>query len=784
MLSGITRRKIAVPMSAVQDEELGVLVPSSTTQPNTPSTIQVSSTTNIQTSTTTDRSINNNHHHHHHHHHNNNQPSSSLATLILGTEASPSPTSSPVRNHPHNYHHHHHHNSTIKSSKLSDDKSPPSILPSRNINNNLSPIPDNHHHHHNIDSSDINNESDIEDDENDLLTSSPSTTTATTTPSNHSSPNRISTTTNTTTTTANANSTLSSYYHSIDTFLRESLVLPLMLMYFAMLMINTLLRDTKDTMLVNSVAGVSAIPILKTWITIPSSVIFFTLYSRLAHSQLSSRTQFVVVCISFAIFYVCFAIILYPFKKVISPTNWALSVRSSTHAHSVAATLASVAEEWTLGAFYVVSELWSSAVCQLLFWQVANDVMTIRSAKDVYPLIGATGNAGLIVAGRLLLIFADRRDIDSARAYLRIVEAHHGGSGGSSSSSSGAGGKGHIIKNSTTTTTRVVSEFDAQVEVSFHRFVDEMDPNEAGWLGTLLGIAVLVITGVAFIIVCYDDVYRRMREFHPQVTQRKYLHDMESSTKRNNNNNNNNNNEHQSALQAFWFVYKSDPLRLIAILVSSYGVSSSIIEVCWKGQVKRAFPDVGDYSRFMGSFWMWTGVSSMGFMVLSRNILRRLGYRVAVVFTPLTMMLAGGVFFSVAIAVAFHIDFKSQGVSISAVAALAGAFAVLVAKSAKYAVFDSTKEMIFIPLDKESQKVGKAAIDVVAYRLSKSGGSFFLQFILFMFGSLEDVGLIPIGIVFIIIVLLWLRAALATGKLVHEAQRLENEELERVLVRP
>jgi len=537
----------------------------------------------------------------------------------------------------------------------------------------------------------------------------------------------------------------------INVFLKESLVLPLMMMYFVMLLINTILRDTKDTMLVNSVAGVAAIPILKSWITIPSSFAFFVAYSRLSHSKFSARTQFLIVLFSFAIFYSLFAILLYPLRRYVSPRTWAGAVRAKDP-HGAWATLASTAEEWTLGLFYVISELWSSAVCQLMFWQVANDVMTIRAAKEIYPIIGAMGNAGLVVAGRLLLVFADRRDVDSARAYLRIIENHH-------------------PKNISflDVPPKPVPEVDAQVEVSFQKMIEGMDPTETGWMGTLVGIAMLVLGGCIFITFCYDDVYRRMRAFHSHLVRHRnelIAQEQKDVTE-----------DDLSTWQALRTLAKSEPLRLVAILVASYGVSSSLIEVSWKGQVKRAFSQSGEYSRFMGSFWTWTGLTSMAGMVLSSAMLQRLGYRVAVMFTPMAMMCAGGLFFAVAVSVALSGGASEQQRATNqlSIAAYAGALAVLVAKSAKYAVFDATKEMVFIPLDKESRGVGKAAIDVVAYRLSKSGGAFALQLVLVVFGSLDDTGLIPIGLIFVIILAAWMQAAYATGKIVHDAQRSENQ---------
>jgi AAA family ATP:ADP antiporter len=60
-------------------------------------------------------------------------------------------------------------------------------------------------------------------------------------------------------------------------------------------------------------------------------------------------------------------------------------------------------------------------------------------------------------------------------------------------------------------------------------------------------------------------------------------------------------------------------------------------------------------------------------------------------------------------------------------AVILGATQNVLSKATKYALFDPTKEMSYIPLDQEAKIKGKAAIDVVGARLGKSGGGLMIQ---------------------------------------------------------
>jgi len=67
-----------------------------------------------------------------------------------------------------------------------------------------------------------------------------------------------------------------------------------------------------------------------------------------------------------------------------------------------------------------------------------------------------------------------------------------------------------------------------------------------------------------------------------------------------------------------------------------------------------------------------------------------------------------------------------------------GTIQLLLSKTTKYALFDPTTQMSYIPLDNESNIKGKAAIEVLGSRIGKSGGSLIQQGLVLIFGSIVN----------------------------------------------
>jgi len=80
--------------------------------------------------------------------------------------------------------------------------------------------------------------------------------------------------------------------------------------------------------------------------------------------------------------------------------------------------------------------------------------------------------------------------------------------------------------------------------------------------------------------------------------------------------------------------------------LSPKGMSINIVEVTWKGNLKRAFPDPNAYSAFMGNFSTATGSVTLVMMILGRFIFQKFGWTAAALVTPTVLALTGAFFFS------------------------------------------------------------------------------------------------------------------------------------------
>jgi len=213
--------------------------------------------------------------------------------------------------------------------------------------------------------------------------------------------------------------------------------------------------------------------------------------------------------------------------------------------------------------------------------------------------------------------------------------------------------------------------------------------------------------------------------------------------------------------ESFKVIFSSKYLGLIALLVLCYGVATNLVEGVWKSKIQQLYPTAQEYTKFMGTFQAYQGVTAIAFMVIGSNILRKVSWRTAAMFTPLMMLITGAAFFAFIFfdnTIAMYLTgILTAGPLV--VAVMLGTVQQILAKSTKYSLFDATKNMAYIPLDTDLKTKGQAAVEVVGGRFGKSGGGIIQSTFFMLLPSYSFMEATPyFAGIFFLIVMVWIYA--------------------------
>lgn len=485
----------------------------------------------------------------------------------------------------------------------------------------------------------------------------------------------------------------------IHTFELKKLI-PMVVLFFLILFNYTILRDTKDTLIVTAAgSGAETIPFLKFWGVLPMAILFMLGYAKLSN-KLSKPALFYTTVSIFLGFFALFAFVLYPAREFLHPHAFCDRMQETLPAGFQG--LIAILRNWSYSLFYIMSELWGSAALSLLFWGFANDITKIHESKRFYALFGMFANFSLLVSGPLIM-------------------------------------------------------YVSKMRASLAPGVDPWQVSLNYLIGMVL-ISGLLILGTYWWIT--KNVLTDPRFYDPSEQKKAKKSKPKMSIK-----------------ESFMFLAKSKYIGCIAVLVLAYGISINLVEVTWKSQLKMQYPNPNEYSAFMGMFSTITGFVTIFMMLfVGGNVMRKFGWSTAALITPIVLLLTGVGFFG-------FIIFRENLAGIIAnlgttplmLAVIFGMTQNIMSKSAKYSLFDPTKETAYIPLDQESKVKGKAAVDVVGARLGKSGGALVQQGLILGFGSLAAIT--PyVAVILFAIIGAWILAAKSLGKQFGEVSKQREEE--------
>lgn len=234
-----------------------------------------------------------------------------------------------------------------------------------------------------------------------------------------------------------------------------------------------------------------------------------------------------------------------------------------------------------------------------------------------------------------------------------------------------------------------------------------------------------------------------------------------------------------SLKESFGMIIKSRYIRLITLLLFCYGVAINLVEGPWKAEATKIYTNPTDFAVFVGNYISYTGILTLIFVVIGSNIVRTLGWLSAAIITPLMVFITGMLFFMVSnfepIASFAMIFFMLTDPVMIAI--IIGAIQNVLSKSTKYTLFDSTKEMSYVPLNEELKTRGKAAADMIGTKLGKSSSAF-LQSMLFVIiptATYQSVSSF-LMIIFFIVCIIWVWTVVELDREYKKLCKDRNEE--------
>ena len=208
-------------------------------------------------------------------------------------------------------------------------------------------------------------------------------------------------------------------------------------------------------------------------------------------------------------------------------------------------------------------------------------------------------------------------------------------------------------------------------------------------------------------------------------------------------------------------IFSSKYLGYIVILVLSYGIAINLLEGPWKAKIKELYPQTDSYLYFMGHVNQWNGAVAIVLSLIGASLMKKYSWYTAAIITPIMIFITGIAFFSLVVFEnSIHVilgTFFTSAINPLFLAVMLGATQNVLSKSSKYSLFDSTKEMTYIPIEEELRSKGKAAVDVVGARLAKSGGALIQSLLFMIFPAATFSSIAPfLMLIFAIVAIIWI----------------------------
>ena len=430
---------------------------------------------------------------------------------------------------------------------------------------------------------------------------------------------------------------------------------------------QNLMRGIKDS-LISINLGPEFIGFVKIFCEIPAGLLFVFFYIKMCN-RFSARQIFILVVSGFVVYFLFFSIFV---CETIHDRSPEINKPEIDNYGSVWILL------WNnigITMFYVFAEMWP-VIMTMFFWQLANSSVSLIDAPKIYPILSILGQVSLILSGIVL------NHISSLSSYF-------------------------------------------------------------GFSGIKILISALIVSSLVLIIV-YLKIEPSSARIKPRQENKSSEIDSKSYT---------DNLVALGVFESLKVVVKSKYLLLISLVCLSYHMSVNLIEFVWFSKIKQVYTTQNEFMEFHGKILYCTGIFSVLLGCFGKRIITKFRWLISAILTPVMMLLFGGIFFISLIFdeqliylalcthqyVALFIDilpytaleslnelkitweiYHAREYLVLFLPLFFGALQNILGRGTKYALFDATREMLYIPLNEEMKSKGKAAVDVIGMKVGRA----------------------------------------------------------------
>mmetsp|Transcript_50655 Transcript_50655/g.94355 ORF Transcript_50655/g.94355 Transcript_50655/m.94355 type:complete len:697 (+) Transcript_50655:105-2195(+) len=509
-------------------------------------------------------------------------------------------------------------------------------------------------------------------------------------------------------------------------------LIPMSALFFCMACINTFIDSTKDVLVISlSGGGAEVLPFLVPYAVLPSSIIFVMIYTFLS-IRFSRRKLFNIIVIAFLAYFAFFVGVLFPNRDALHAD--ALADAMLTVIPASLSGLVTVVRTWIFTTFYVVSELWGDVVLSLLFWGLANERTAVEDAHVMYPLFGIGANVAQTAAGQIMKYMNSTTHLDYSGVVTVLMSICIGMCG---------------------------------AILFLHDYISNQQSDRDRRMQAEARAAGIRSLGDDDLGPDSNDAVNAARAGQEPLARAAAAGaGPETNSKPQSEGNNN-----TSVLQALKFISSQSQIRCLAVMAVCQGVATNLLEVTWKGHLRLLHASPGTLSAFMGDVATYTGVATMGMMMLAPFVFTKVGWGAAASFTPQFLFAGGGLFFLGCIALQYT---SFNGPVVLGALVLLGAACMILSRASKFSLFKPAEEMVYIMLDKESRTKGKAAVDVAGSQTGKAISSV-LQQVLLLTGGGSIFRIIPVlAVVFFVTLVCWMNAVVDLNRWYAKSQCKTN----------